>query len=404
LNSDGPEVTYLFTTFPKTTEMFLQREIAALRARGVRLRIHSMWGGGGAFRGIEVEAFSKWRLIELLWLIPLETWRRPDLMKQLLRGLARRRPPSWMNFCENMLGAGFACVYARPFRRNPPGLVHAAWSGAPATAAWMLWRMNGSRFTAGAHAYDVFEHGGDWWLREKLDGALFVHTSTELARNALIARGVRADKVACIRSGLDRLPAMKPVRASRVPLHVLSLARLVEKKGLDRQLGIYAALKAAGVPFRARIVGDGPLRAKLEKLAGHLGVADLVTFTGQVPSHEVWDHLDWSDVLLHTGVVAPSGDQDGLPNVIAEAMASGVPVVTSPTAGTTEAVKDGATGIVLPVDKPELWVAVLRRLSSDDAFCEALRGPARGWVEANFDVRANTDRLLARLRQAAASP
>ncbi len=404
MNSDGPEVTYLFTTFPKTTEMFLQREIAALRARGVRLRIHSMWGGGGAFRGIEVEAFSKWRLIELLWLIPLETWRRPDLMKQLLRGLARRRPPSWMNFWENMLGAGFACVYARPFRRNPPGLIHAAWSGAPATAAWMLWRMNGSRFTAGAHAYDVFEHGGDWWLREKLDGALFVHTSTELARNALIARGVRADKVACIRSGLDRLPAMKPVRASRVPLHVLSLARLVEKKGLDRQLGIYAALKAAGVPFRARIVGDGPLRAKLEKLAGHLGVADLVTFTGQVPSHEVWDHLDWSDVLLHTGVVAPSGDQDGLPNVIAEAMASGVPVVTSPTAGTTEAVKDGATGIVLPVDKPELWVAVLRRLSSDDAFCEALRGPARAWVEANFDVRANTDRLLARLRQAAASP
>jgi colanic acid/amylovoran biosynthesis glycosyltransferase len=402
LNSNALAVTYLFTTFPKTTEMFLQREVAALRARGVRLTIHSMWGGGGAFRGIEVVAFNKWRLLELIWLIPYEAWRRPGVLGQLLRGMAARRPPSWLNFWENMLGAGFACVHARSFRRNPPGLIHAAWSGAPATAAWLLWRLDGHRFSAGAHAYDIFEHGGDWWLREKLDAAVFVHTSTELARGALIARGVAPEKIVCIRSGLERLPALKPLRSSRVPLHVLSIARLVEKKGLDRQLRIYAALDAAGVEFTARIVGDGPLRQRLEKLAGHLGVAERVTFAGQVAPHEVWEHLAWSDVLVHTGVVAPSGDRDGFPNAIAEAMAAGVPVVTSPTAGTTEAVTDGATGVVLPVDRPEAWVPVLRRLSSDDAFCEALRGRARGWVEANFDVRANTERLLGRLEAAAA--
>jgi glycosyltransferase involved in cell wall biosynthesis len=382
--------------------MFLQREVAALNARGVRLRIHSMWGGGGSFRGIQVETFNKWRLLELLWRIPYESWRRPEVLRQLLRGMAARRPPSWLNFWENMLGAGFACVYARSFRRNPPQLIHAAWSGAPATAAWLLWRLDGHRFTSGAHAYDIFEHGGDWWLREKLEAAVFVHTSTELARDALIARGVPGERIVCIRSGLDRLPSLKPLRASRVPLHLLSIARLVEKKGLDRQLRIYAALGEAGVHFHARIVGDGPLRARLEKLAGHLGVAESVTFVGQVPPHEVWEHLAWADVLLHTGVVAPSGDRDGLPNAIAEAMAAGVPVVTSPTAGTTEAVIDGATGVVLPVDLPEAWVEVLRRLSRDDAFCESLRRPARSWVEANFDVRANTERLLKRLEAAAA--
>ena len=154
--------------------------------------------------------------------------------------------------------------------------------------------------------------------------------------------------------------------------------------------------------FQARIVGDGPLRQRLERLAGHLGVGDQVTFVGQVPAHEVWEHLDWADVLLHTGVVAPSGDRDGLPNVIGEAMAAGVPVVTSPTAGTTEAVSDGVTGVVLPVDRPEAWVSVLRRLSVDDAYCESLRRAARAWVEANFDVRANTERLLLRLEAAAA--
>jgi colanic acid/amylovoran biosynthesis glycosyltransferase len=402
LNPSAPAITYLFTTFPKATEMFLQREIAALRSRGVRLRIHSMWGGGGAFRGIEVETFNKWRLCELLWLIPYEASRRPGVLRQLLLGLASRRPPSWINFWENMLGAGFACLYARSFRKSPPGLIHAAWSGAPATAAWLLWRLDGHRFTAGAHAYDIFEHGGDWWLREKLEAAVFVHTSTDLARDSLVRRGIAPEKVVCIRSGLERLPTLKPLRASRLPLRLLSIARLVEKKGLDRQLRIYAALQAAGVDFEARIVGDGPLRPRLEKLAGHLGVAERVTFAGQVPPHEVWEHLGWADALLHTGVVAPSGDRDGFPNAIAEAMAAGVPVVTSPTAGTTEAVSDGTTGVVLPVDRPEAWVGVLRRLSSDDAFCESLRRPARAWVESNFDVRTNTDRLLRRLEAAAA--
>ena len=71
--------------------------------------------------------------------------------------------------------------------------------------------------------------------------------------------------------------------------------------------------------------------------------------------------------------------------------------------GSAEAVTDGVTGIVLPVDRPEAWVAALRRLSLDDDFCEALRRPARRWIEANFDVRANTEKLLKRLEAAAAS-
>jgi colanic acid/amylovoran biosynthesis glycosyltransferase len=400
LSSDGPAIAYLFTTFPKATEMFMQREVAALRGRGVRLRIYSMWGGGGTFRGIEVRTFPKWRLLELLWLIPYETWRKPDIMRQLLRGVATRRPPSWINFWENMLGAGFACVFARSFRSDPPALVHAAWSGGPATAAWLLWRMDGLRYSAGAHAYDVFEHGGDWWLVEKLAHAAFVHTSTDLARNELVARGLPPEKVACIRSGLDRLPALKPLHPHRDPLRIVCVARLVEKKGLDRQMRIYSALKAAQVPFSARIVGDGHLRAQLERLAGRLGVAESITFTGHVPPHEVWDHLEWADVLVHTGVVAPSGDRDGLPNVIPEAMAAGVPVVTSPVAGATEAVTDGVTGVVAKVEQPTEWVAALRRIAADDAYCETLRSAARAWVEENFDVRANTERLLALLREA----
>jgi glycosyltransferase involved in cell wall biosynthesis len=263
--------------------------------------------------------------------------------------------------------------------------------------------MDHHRFSAAAHAYDIYEHGGDWWLKDKLEHAAFIHTSTEMGRRSLIERGLSAEKIVCIRRGLDRLPALKPLRASRAPLHIVCVARLVEKKGVDHQLRIYAALRAARVPFLARIVGEGPLRSELEKLAGHLGVAANVTFTGHLPQHEVWNQLDWADVLLHTGVIAPSGDRDGLPNVIPEAMSVGVLVVTSPTAATTEAITEGITGLVASVETPADWVSALRQLSTDDGLAENVRAAARRWVEENFDAYKNARRLLTHFEQAIAA-
>lgn len=374
-----------------------------MRARGVPMRLYSLWGGGGTFRGLPVAGFNKWRLLTLLWLIPSESWRRPAVLRQLLRGLLTRRAPSWLNFWENMLGAGFACVMAREFRRERPALIHATWGGAPATAAWLLWRIDGHRFSAAAHAYDIYEHGGDWWLCDKLEHAAFIHTSTNMARQALIARGLPAEKIVCIHRGLDRLTEMKPLRAHREPLHLICVARLVEKKGLDHQIRIYAALRAAGVAFEARIVGDGPLRPALEQLAGKLGVAAHVTFTGHLPQHDVWTQLGWADVMLHTGVVAPSGDRDGLPNVIPEAMSIGVLVVTSPTAATTEAITHDETGLVAAVDDRAAWVQALQQLRTDDALADRLRRAARGWVEHNFNAHDNAARLFALFQRAIAS-
>ncbi|MGH7957671.1 MAG: glycosyltransferase family 4 protein [Opitutaceae bacterium] len=403
MSAPPPVIAYLFTTFPQNTETFLQREIIAMKTHGANLRLYSLWGGGGTFRGMNVARFNKWRLLTLLWLIPYESARRPAVLRQLLRGLFTRLAPSWMNFWENMLGAGFACIFFREFRRNPPALIHGAWGGAPATAAWLFWRIDGHRFSAAAHAYDIYEHGGDWWLKDKLEHAAFIHTSTEMGRRGLIEHGLDPKKIVCIRRGLDRLPVMKPLRSSRVPLQLASVARLVEKKGLDHQLRIYAALRAANVPFAARIVGDGPLRSELEKLAGHLGVASHLTFTGHLPQHEVWNQLGWADVLLHTGVIAPSGDRDGLPNVIPEAMSIGVLVVTSPAAATTEAITHGVTGLVAPVEVPADWVAALRRLANDDAFAEKLRAAARNWVEENFDAHRNARRLLSHFERVSAT-
>lgn len=397
--SSRPVIAYLFTTFPKPTETFLQREVAGLLELGADLRLYSMWGGGGEFRGRPVHSFPKWKLLTLLWWLPWLALCRPAAVGELARGFAARRAPSWLNLFENLLGLGFALVHAAHFRRDRPAHLHAVWGGAPAAAAWLLWRLDGHPFSGAGHAYDLYQDGGDGWLREKLAPALFIHTSTEMGRRTLLEKGLPDERIHVIRRGLGVLPGLKPLRPSRKALRLLCVARLVPKKGIDHQLRIYAALHAAGFAFEARIAGEGPLRAGLEKLSRELGVADAVTFLGHVPEAGVAELRLWADVLLHTGVVAPDGDRDGLPNVIPEAMAAGVLVVTSPAAATTEAISDGVSGRVLPPEDASAWVACLRELRDDDALAERLRLAARAWVEENFDATRNAARLAGLYRR-----
>ncbi len=395
LRSPPLTIAYLFTTFPKATETFMQREIVAMKSLGADLRLYSLWGGEKEFHGLPVTTFNKWKLLRLFWIIPKVSLTRWDVMRELLHGLWTRRARSWINFWENMLGAGFAGCFFESFRRDPPQWIHAAWSGAPATAAYLLWRMNGQRYSSAAHAYDLYEHGGDWWLCEKLRPAAFVHTSTQMGRKTLIDLGVDPAKVHWIRRGLDQLPALKPLRANRDPLRIVSVARLVEKKGLRHQIRLYGALQQAGFGFEARLVGDGPLENELKEMIEALGLKNQVTLCGSLTLTEVWRELERADVLVHTGVVAASGDRDGLPNVIPEAMSAGTLVVTSPIAATTEAIEDGVTGLVASVTSAEAWLIALRRLRDDDVFAESLRRTARAWVEKNFDAHRNAAELYA---------
>lgn len=390
----GP-IAYIFTTFPKATETFLQREVIGLRAHGVDLRLYSMWGGGGEFEGLPVTHFPKWKLAWLIVWLPWLVARRPGVVVEMIRGVCSRRAPSWLNFFENLLGVGFGLIHAAHFRRLRPAHIHVVWGGGPAAAAWLLWRLDGHRYSGAGHAYDLYQDGGDWWLKEKLEPALFIHTSTEMGRSTLLQKGLADEKIHVIRRGLNSLPPLKPLRVPRRVLRLLCVARLVPKKGFDHQLRIYAALRAAGVEFEARIAGEGPLRATIEKLAAELGVADAVTLLGHRPQVEIAGHLAWADVLIHTGVVAADGDRDGLPNVIPEAMSAGVLVVTSPEAATTEAITNEVTGRVAPVRDAARWVEALVALRDDNKHAGRLQAAARAWVEANFDAQKNAARLAA---------
>lgn len=367
---------------------------------GLKPQIHSFHAGAPLFDGQPVRQFSKLRLLALPWFIALEWWRRPREVAAFAALLFTGWPRDWLNYWENLYGAGVGVTLASRLRRSGIQHVHAAWSSLPAMAAWVVARLNGITFSTGAHAYDLFEHGGDWFLREKCAAATFVHTSTGAGLRRLIRLGVPAGKVVLARRGLDRFPEWRPLRAGRRPLRVVCVARLVEKKGLLRQVGIYRRLRALGVEIEVKIVGDGPLRDRLEREIAAAGLGGVVQLTGHLDQPAVWAELARADVLVHTGVVTASGDRDGLPNVVPEAMAAGVLVVTARGEGVMEAITHEQTGLVCDLDRPEEWFAAFVRLRDDDALAERLRAAALAWAKENFDAGHNAAKILARFAQA----
>ncbi|MGB5452156.1 MAG: glycosyltransferase [Sedimenticolaceae bacterium] len=389
-------IDYLFTTFPTLSETFYQREVRALFELGELPNLYSLWGGEDTFERHPVHLFSKWTLLGLFWWLPYWFGRKPAVMAKTLGRLIGSGQPAWLNFGETMLGLGFAVTHAHRFRHagDKPAIIHAAWATGPGTAAQLIAALTDRKFCQGAHAYDIFRDGGDWWLDSKLVDAEAVITSSNAGREALLARGAREASTHLIRRGLSSLPALSTPRSPRRPLRILSVGRLVEKKGFRRQLEIYHALSAAGVAFEARIIGGGPLRRSLQAAVHKLGLSASVTLKGAQSQEETARNFQWADVFLFTGVVAQSGDRDGLPNVIPEAMAAGVPVISTPVGGVPEALEHRVSGLMLDLADTGEWVSALQRLSEDDGYYESLRRTARTWVEREFNAKRNAEKLL----------
>ena len=393
----SPTIGYLFTTFPALTETFNQREARALRELAVQIRVYSLWGGEREFDGAKVILFPKWKIITLAWWLPFWIARRPAVIGRTVRALSRRAPPSWLNLGETLLGLAFALIHAWPIARSThcPDLLHAAWATMPATAAQLIHRLTGMPYTMGAHAFDIFEDGGDWFLAEKLHEAAMILTSTQMARASLCERGAPPERVRVVRRGLECIPTLCPPRAIRTPLRLLSIGRLIEKKGFSDQLVIYAFLKSRGFEFEARIIGAGPERTALATQIREVGLEGVVALLGAISGDELDRHRAWADAFIFTGRIAASGDRDGLPNVVPEAMASGLPVVATPADGICEAIEDGRSGILL--DRLDLlgWLNALERLRDESHHYESISRAGWRWVKDNFDVRRNAPEALA---------
>ncbi len=404
--SAPPTIAYIFERYPVLSQTFLRREVAGVRDQGLRVEIHSLFPADPADRahqveGVPVDTFRWWEAAALVVALPRELLRDPALLRDGWRLYRRYRPSNPENLWSTIWAAVFAVCRANRFRRKKPDVIHGVWATAPATAAAILGRLCGVPFSFGGHAYDIYRHGGDAFLEPKLRAASFVHTTTDAAASYLRERAHGAPvKIVLARRGLDQIPT-KPVRdATPHPVRLLSVGRLVPKKGHVHQLAACALLKSWGVPFVARIVGDGPLGDDLQRRITCDGLEKFVSLTGPLKPQQVDEQYLWADVFWHTGVVDAEGDRDGIPNVIPEAFARCLPVISSRTAGPMEAVTHEVTGLLVEPSNTDELAGAVKRLADDPSLRHQLGETGRHWVEENFLISHNAAILARAFREA----
>ncbi len=253
-------------------------------------------------------------------------------------------------------------------------------------------------------------HGGDATKDKHFrDGALFptifqrrrhamveaAHTIlcvSQFVRDRLIARGFPAGKLQTHYLGIDIAPEVV-LPALGISKTVLFVGRLVEKKGVDVLIDAMALARQSVPALELSVVGDGPARAALEARAKAAGVA--VKFQGWLPEKQVHAAMRRALLLAVPSRTAQSGDSEGLPTVIMEAMALGVPVVATRHAGIPEIISDGATGLLVAEANPAALGEAILSLANDPDLAGRLRGEAYADVRARFDA-ARQSALLER--------
>jgi glycosyltransferase involved in cell wall biosynthesis len=225
----------------------------------------------------------------------------------------------------------------------------------------------------------------------------------ELARRARAAARVVAcnrdvaDELRPTGAAVDLIPHGVDLRRFRAaappapePLRLLAVGRLVEKKGFEV---LIEAVSGLTVPFRLRLVGDGPLRARLERAVAAAGAGDRIELLGPRTHDELPGEYAGAHAVVVPSVEDSTGDRDGLPNVVLEAMASGRAVVASAIAGIPSAVRDGDTGLLVPPGDPFALRAALERLAGDPSLRARVGAAARARVERDFDLQSCAARL-----------
>ncbi len=334
------------------------------------------------------------RLEHLDW-FPLDhiTRLRPPLLWQragfaLLRRLLRDR----------ILRAAF-----RPQQRLLDGLQAAqvlhAHFGECGVASLPIKRRSGLPLVTSFHGHDVSGMAGRWYGQHYYralfqEGAAFLVVS-EVMRQQLIALGAPAERVTVVRTGVD--PDAIPFAARQWPadghVRLLTCGRLVEKKGTRYAIEALARLLPRFPRLSLTIIGDGELRPRLEQQAAEANVADSVHFLGAQPVERVLAEMHNSHIFLLPSVTAADGSQEGVPVVLMEAQATGMPVISSLHAGIPEVVRHGVSGFLATERDVAQLVALLAALLEHPQRWPAFGEAGRQHIISEFDVRQAAARL-----------
>lgn len=403
----GPRLAVVVKGWPRLSETFIAQELVALERAGLAFDIWSLRHPTDAKTHPLHDQLSApvHYLPEYL----------RDEPQRVLRGLgsALLRPAFWRTarqFLRDLLRDvsrnrvrrfGQACVMAHELPEGTEAL-YAHFLHTPSSVARYTAMLRGVPWTFSAHAKDIWT-SPEWELREKLDaatsGAAFGATCTAFGADYLNALA-RTTPVDLVYHGLDlgRFPAPpeRALRRASDPFAVLSVGRLVEKKGFDRLIDALALLPP-DIDWHWTHIGGGTLAADMRARAEAHGISARITWRGACDQPEVIAAMRAADLFALPSRIATDGDRDGLPNVLMEAASQRLAILSTPVSAIPEFIESGVHGI-LCADDPEVLAQEIARLAQTPELGRAMADAAYVRLRTAFTMQPGITHLAKRLR------
>jgi len=393
-------VGYVVSAWPRLSETFILNEVIAVERLGVELRIFStkdptdeLVHAKVAQVRAPVTSLSIKRNWKMIWWASIRLLiGRPVLCgRTILRAMRYRR---W-----NVLRCFFQATYlAEILCREPLTHLHAHFAHDPALVTMFAHLLTGIPYSFTAHAKDIYVKTPPELLRAEAQRAQAVITCTDYNRRYLSTQIGPAcnSKLHCIYHGLDlsQFEFCWPRTLNSQPPVILSVARLAEKKGLSDLILAADVLRQRGRRFQVEIVGDGPLRPVLEAQVSRLGLNDRVRLLGALPHEKLCRAYQRVCVFALPCMVTADGDRDGIPNVLLEAMASGVPIASTTVSGIPELINSEVEGLLVPPNSPTKLADALDKLLTSPELRDQLALAARAKIETCFSIERSSAQLL----------
>jgi glycosyltransferase involved in cell wall biosynthesis len=382
-------IAYILAEFPSITETFILKE-ALLINESLPLHVFVLGKKNNRINTQVYSAFGNRIIYVPHW------WSLKILLHAASKANILYRKVTFSGFLHRMKVLLVSSYIAKKMEEVQIRHIHAHFANYPTDVAMMVSGFSGIPFSFTAHAHDIYVNAHE--LTTKIKKAMFVTTCTAYNKNWLDAlTAAEHRKIHLIYHGVDmncwQSKQPKPVRKQT---KILTIGRLIEKKGIIFLLEAICNLLNKGIPVQLSIVGKGVEESRLKRFCKEYGLERRIDFLGWQTPDQIKDLYFHSDIFVLPSVIASNGDRDGIPNVVLEAMAAGIPVISTSVSGIPEVIENGVNGLLVPERNNEQLTRAIDILISERELRNTLVENAYKTVKNRFD-NSRCCRLLLQL-------
>jgi glycosyltransferase involved in cell wall biosynthesis len=396
-----PDVAYLFERFPSFGQTFCYREVTEVERQGTNVHVYSIRRPVG-------EPRQDWddRVVQRVHYLPDEN----SLVREIDRVIRQNKISDAARNAIEKWGrqSDFLRLYQAVYvglHMKERGLrqLHAHFAGMAARTAFWINQFFGTPYSFTAHANDIFApRDFAVSLKDLIDNAAAIVTVSDFGAQYLRTHFPEAARrVHRVYNGVDVSRFHPADFGSGIPA-IISIGRLIEKKGFGDLIDACAQLKSHGRQFGCEIIGEGPLENALRSQITGNGLESCVKLVGPRTQGEIALRLAHATIFVLPSIREEGGGMDNLPTVIMEAMAAGLPVISTRIGGIPEMVEDGFNGILIPQRDPETLCAALESMIANPERARRLGDHSHGLARERFSIEG-TGRALRALFERIAS-